>query len=156
MNEFVFDGRVAEAALAATDKRPPWDAYFMLIAQAVAQRSSCLRRKVGAVIVDSQHRPISFGYNGAPRGKPSCLKVGCLDLGDGRCTRTIHAEMNAFAFARQSCEGATLYSTCLPCWRCYSFAIQSGISRIVYAEDYHGPEVSLVLDDATILVEQLA
>ncbi len=60
-----------------TIQRPEWDLYFMMIAGVAASRSTCLRRRVGAVIVRDNHI-ISTGYNGAPKGLPHCGEVGCL------------------------------------------------------------------------------
>ena len=57
--------------------RPDWDSYFMMIAAVAATRGTCLRRKVGAVIVRDL-QIISTGYNGAPKGLPHCSEVGCL------------------------------------------------------------------------------
>ena len=65
--------------------RPGWDDYFLGIAEAVAARADCTRRRVGAVIVDTDHRIISAGYNGAPPGKPGCLS-------DGACPRGRHMQ----------------------------------------------------------------
>lgn len=63
---------------AGTDTRPSWDEYFMQMAELTAQRSTCLRRKVGAVIVKDKHI-IATGYNGAPRGLRHCGDLGgCL------------------------------------------------------------------------------
>lgn len=75
--------------------RPDWDTYFLGIAKAVAARADCTRRRIGAVIVDADHRIISAGYNGAPPGKPGCLSEGACPRGrhfyapeytDGWCT----------------------------------------------------------------------
>ncbi|NOQ95819.1 MAG: cytidine deaminase, partial [Desulfobacterales bacterium] len=57
--------------------RPSWPEYFMSIAQLVATRSTCLRRKVGAVLVKDK-RVIATGYNGAPTGVKHCEETGCL------------------------------------------------------------------------------
>ena len=78
--------------------RPDWDIYFKGIARAVAQRASCPRAKVGAVIVSSDNRILSTGYNGAPKGDRDCLTYGCVMV-DGHCQRAIHAEVNAVAYA---------------------------------------------------------
>lgn len=64
-----------------TRKRPDWDTYFLGIAEAVAQRADCTRRLVGAVIVDSDHRIVSTGYNGAPVHAPGCLSSGACPRG---------------------------------------------------------------------------
>jgi len=57
--------------------RPSWDEYFMRITHMVAERSTCLRRHVGAVLV-LERRILATGYNGAPHGVPHCEDVGCL------------------------------------------------------------------------------
>ena len=57
--------------------RQSWDYYFMTIAKDVAERSTCPRAAVGAVIV-KEHHILSTGYNGAPAGEPHCTDVGCL------------------------------------------------------------------------------
>src|ERR1700675_2217082 len=87
-------------------QRPSWDQYFMTITRQVAERSTCTRAKVGAVIVRDRSI-LATGYNGAPAGLPHCLDVGCLVYksqtpnGDfeENCFRTIHAEINAIAQA---------------------------------------------------------
>ena len=57
--------------------RPDWDTYYLSIAREVATRADCTRARHGAVIVDTDHRPVSFGYNGAPSGHPGCLEGAC-------------------------------------------------------------------------------
>lgn len=57
--------------------RPDWDTYFLSIARAVAARADCTRRRIGAVVVDEDHRILATGYNGSPPGGPSCLKGEC-------------------------------------------------------------------------------
>ena len=58
-------------------ERPDWDEYFMKVARLVSSRSTCLRRKVGAVLV-KERRILATGYNGAPGGLPHCEETGCL------------------------------------------------------------------------------
>lgn len=89
--------------------RPDWPAYFTAVAEAVAQRASCPRAKVGAVIVSGDNRILATGYNGAPSGEPHCLDIGC-DMEDGHCQRAIHAEVNAVTHAGgSSLKGSRLY-----------------------------------------------
>lgn len=126
--------------------RIDWDTYFMRIAQLVAERSTCLRAKVGAVIVRDRSI-ISTGYNGAPSGMPHCLEVGCLiyrsTTPDGtveeNCFRTIHAEINAIAQAAKhgnSIDGASIYVTATPCIHCLKVLINVGMKTIYYAKPY--------------------
>jgi dCMP deaminase len=93
-------------------QRPSWDEYFMGIAFAVAQRSTCDRAHVGAIIVRDK-RILTTGYNGAPRGLPHCTEVGHLMI-NNHCVRTLHAEQNAIiqaALHGVSVEGGTIYVT---------------------------------------------
>jgi dCMP deaminase len=126
-------------------KRPDWDSYFMSIADVVSTRSTCLRRKVGAVIVRDR-QIISTGYNGAPKGVPHCADVGCLreqlSIPPGErheMCRGSHAEINAIAQAAavgSSTAGATLYCTHEPCSFCAKAIINAGIVRLVFREPY--------------------
>lgn len=77
-----------------SDKRIPWDQYFMTQAALLSLRSTCNRLSVGATIVRDK-RIIAGGYNGSVAGDTHCIDEGCY-LVDGHCVRTIHAEMNAF------------------------------------------------------------
>ncbi|MBN2290098.1 MAG: cytidine deaminase, partial [Candidatus Glassbacteria bacterium] len=82
-------------------KRPSWDDYFLKMALLVAERSTCLRHHVGAVIVRDK-RVLATGYNGAAKGVADCLELGCLrdqrKIPSGtqhEVCRAIHAEQNA-------------------------------------------------------------
>ena len=115
------------------------DMVFMLTAAIMAQRATCHRGKVGAVLVRDR-RIISIGYNGPPSGMPHCIDVGCeIDENTGGCLRSIHAEANAILWAgRQgvATEGATLYTTDHPCLYCARIIHSAGITRVVYAREY--------------------
>jgi dCMP deaminase len=128
------------------EHRLDWDSYFMGIAQLVAERSTCLRAKIGAVIVRDRSI-IATGYNGSPSGMPHCLDAGCLiyrtTAPDGtveeNCFRTIHAEINAIAQAARhgnSIDGASIYITATPCIHCLKVLVNVGIKRIYYAKPY--------------------
>ncbi|MEA3489462.1 MAG: dCMP deaminase family protein [Candidatus Omnitrophota bacterium] len=128
-----------------TLKRPPWDEYFLNIAKFVATRSTCLRRKVGAVAVKNK-QILATGYNGAPTGITHCDKVGCLreelKVPSGQrheLCRALHAEQNAFLQAARhgvSLEGATLYVTTQPCSICAKMIINVGIKKIIIEGNY--------------------
>ena len=128
-------------------QRPDIDNYFMNIAILVSSRATCLRRKVGAVIVKGK-QIVSTGYNGAPQGLPHCLDIGCAREGIPSGERTelcrgAHAEQNAINFAARygiAIGGATIYSTHLPCSWCAKSIINSGIMRVVYLVDYPDPQ----------------
>jgi len=115
--------------------RKNWDLYFLDIAFQVANRSTCLRRAVGAVIVKDK-RIKGTGYNGSPAGLPHCLDDGCA-MHEGHCIRCIHAEPNAILECTpDERRGATLYCTDRPCPECQKLIITSGITKVVYARDY--------------------
>ena len=129
--------------------RPSWDQYFMLITRQVADRSTCNRAKVGAVIVRDKNI-LATGYNGAPAGLPHCIDVGCLiyesrtPSGDieENCFRTIHAEINAIAQAAKngaSIRDADIYITHTPCIHCFKVLINTGIKRVLYEKPYKLP-----------------
>jgi len=142
--------------------RPTWDQYFMTITRQVAERSTCLRAKVGAVIVRDKNI-LATGYNGAPAGLPHCTDVGCLiyrsttPSGDveENCFRCIHAEMNAIAQAAKngaSIRDAAVYVTHTPCIQCFKVLINTGIKRIVYDTPYklHTLDELLRFSDVTM------
>ncbi|MCD6319581.1 MAG: cytidine/deoxycytidylate deaminase family protein [Candidatus Desulfofervidaceae bacterium] len=125
--------------------RPSWDEYFMSIAYLVAGRSTCLRRKVGAVLVKNK-RILATGYNGAPSGLAHCLDIGCLrekmQIPSGErheLCRAVHAEQNCLCQAARygiPVEGAVIYCTNFPCVICAKMLINAGIKKIYYAEGY--------------------
>jgi dCMP deaminase len=132
-------------------EKPNWDEYFMSIAQVVATRSNCSRRKVAAVIV-KDNRIISTGYNGTPRGIKNCNEGGCprcnSDIpsgeGLGECLCS-HAEENAIvqaAYHGISVKGATLYTTFSPCLLCAKMIINGGIAEVKYLAAYSATEIS--------------
>ncbi|MDR3295153.1 MAG: cytidine/deoxycytidylate deaminase family protein [Clostridiales Family XIII bacterium] len=127
-------------------ERPSWDDYFMEMAEVTAKRSTCLRRKVGAVIVQDKHI-MAAGYNGAPQGIAHCdQRGGCLreKLGIPSGERhelcmALHAEQNAIVQAAalgQSIAGATMYITHQPCVICAKMIINGGIKKIIVKEGY--------------------
>lgn len=147
-----------------TDTRPSWDEYFMGITEMVAQRSTCLRRKVGAILVRDK-RIIATGYNGAPAKVSHCLDIGCLREQQGipsgerhELCRGLHAEQNAIIQAALhgfSVEGATLYCTNMPCSICSKMLINARIEKIYYKEGYADSLSSLLLAEAKVPVVQL-
>lgn len=117
--------------------RAGWNEYFMGIAHQAATRSTCLRKKVGAVIVRDK-TILSTGYNGSIRGLAHCEDVGCM-IEDGHCVATVHAEANAIIQAAKNgvaIDGAELYTSASPCWGCFKLIANSGIRRIYYGEFY--------------------
>jgi len=137
-------------------KRLPWDDYFMEVAELVSKRSTCLRKKVGAVIV-REKRIIATGYNGiCISGAPHCIDTGVCerDLQGvpsgtryevGRCT---HGEASAILQCARfgiSTEGATLYVNAQVCILCAKMIISAGISRVVCKKEPERPQDGIKL-----------
>ncbi len=150
------------SASASRDTRPSWDEYFLKITREVAQRSTCLRRQVGATLVLDKHI-LATGYNGAPKGLVHCTEIGCLrdklGIPSGErqeLCRGLHAEMNALLQAANlgiSMAGATLYTTSHPCVLCAKMLINCGVRRIVALSDYPDWLAKEMLQEAGVNVE---
>ena len=140
--------------------RPTWDEYFMEITELVSRRSTCLRRKVGAVIVKDK-RILTTGYNGAPKGLLHCLEIGCLreinKVSSGErqeLCRGLHAEQNAIVQAALhglSIKDSVLYCTTQPCVTCAKMIINSGIKMIIYKEKYPDELARKMLKEAGVV-----
>ena len=125
--------------------RPDWEIYFLKIAQLASTRSTCLRRRVGAVLVKDRNI-LATGYNGAPSGLPHCVDVGCLREKDNvpsgqrhELCRGLHAEQNAIIQAAShgvSIRGAVLFCTNFPCVICSKMLINAGVRVIHYEGGY--------------------
>lgn len=145
-------------------KRITWDEYFIQIAGLVSQRSTCLRRNVGALIVKGK-RILATGYNGAPSGLKHCIDVGCLrdklKIPSGErheLCRGLHAEQNAIIQASLygiSVEGSSIYVTNQPCIICAKMLINAGIKDIVIAQGYPDKMAADFLKQAKIKVRTI-
>lgn len=112
----------------------------MDIAFQVAERSTCPRLHVGAVLVKNR-RIKGTGYNGSPKGLAHCDEAGCF-MKQGHCIRTIHAEVNCLLEVPPiDREDATLYVTHMPCPECQKLIITCGIKRVVFCKEYI-PEIN--------------
>ncbi len=139
--------------------RPSWDEYFMKIAAQVSERSTCLRRQVGAILVKDK-RILATGYNGAPSGLRHCSEVGCLRESHGaesgekhELCRGLHAEQNAIIQAALhgiQIKGSIMYCTHQPCVLCAKMIVNGGIEKFKYLEGYPDPLAKEILDEAEI------
>ena len=137
----------------------------MSIAHMVANRSTCLRRHVGAVIV-KEKRILTTGYNGAPSGLAHCETVGCLrkegSIPSGtrhELCRGLHAEQNAILQAAHygiAISGSLLYCTNKPCVICAKMIINAGITEVFYGEGYNDPLADRLLAEANIPIQRFA
>ncbi len=143
-------------------KRPNWDEYFLKIAKLVSERSTCLRRRVGAILVKSK-KILATGYNGAPTGIIHCDKAGCirlkLNVPSGKrheLCRGLHAEQNSLLQAALhgiSVKDAILYSTIQPCIICAKMLINAGIKEIVTSGKYPDKMAAKFLKEAGVKVK---
>ncbi|OGW77223.1 MAG: cytidine deaminase [Omnitrophica bacterium RIFCSPLOWO2_02_FULL_45_16] len=143
------------------DSRPTWDEYFLDIANLVSKRSTCLRRRVGAVLVKDK-RILATGYNGAPSRITHCSVTGCLreklKIPSGErheLCRGLHGEQNAFlqaALHGTSLKGASLYCTTQPCIICAKMIINAGIKEIVIKRGYPDKMAREFLREAKVRV----
>lgn len=121
--------------------RPDIDHYFLGLAKLVSSRSTCRRRRVGAVAVSKEDYLLSTGYNGVPAGVVHCIDKPCLgvsyETGKGLdLCASIHAEVNAIAHCHNPQDIHTMYVTASPCMSCMKLIIATGCRRIVYSETY--------------------
>lgn len=136
----------------------------MNIAFLVAERSTCLRRRVGAVAVKDK-RILATGYNGAPSNVPHCEETGCLrerlNIPSGQrheICRGLHAEQNIIVQAAMhgvSIQGAAIYCTTQPCLICTKLLINTGIKEIYYAESYPDELAEAMMLEARVRYEKL-
>ncbi|MBF0818650.1 deoxycytidylate deaminase [Streptococcus acidominimus] len=118
------------------ETRLAWDEYFAAQALLIANRATCKRAKVGAVLV-KDNKVVATGYNGSVSGTEHCLDQECLVV-DGHCVRTLHAEVNAIlqGAERGIPKGFTAYVTHFPCLNCSKQLLQVGCTRVVYINEY--------------------
>lgn len=136
----------------------------MRIAHLVAERSTCLRRKVGAVAVRDK-RILATGYNGAPTNIAHCADVGCLREQMGipsgerhELCRALHAEQNVIcqcAVHGISMQGADIYCTTQPCLICAKMLINCQVKNIYFSEQYPDQLTETMLTEAGVNFELL-
>ena len=125
--------------MAETTKREDyisWDEYFMGVAMLSGMRSKDPNTQVGACIVSPEHKILSMGYNGFPKGCSDDVFPWCREGEDNKYFYTTHSELYAILNYRGgSLEGATIYVTLFPCNECAKALIQAGIREVVYDSD---------------------
>lgn len=121
--------------------RISYDEYYMRVARASAQRSTCGRRKVGCVLVDKRGHIVGTGYNGTARKEPHCWDEPCPGLGaeSGEALDecyAVHAEQNALLQCPDVDDIAEVFVTCSPCMHCMKMIKNTSAKRLVYEEVY--------------------
>ncbi len=145
------------------NSRPDWDEYFMSMVYLISRRSTCIRRRVGAVIV-KRNQILATGYNGVPSGIEHCCEQGgCLrqklSVPSGQrheLCRGLHAEQNAIIQAAvhgASIDDGILYCTTMPCIVCAKMLINAGIKKVVYSEGYKDELAIEMMNQANILIQ---
>ena len=126
--------------------RPTRDQIYLRMAELVAERSTCFRRKVGCVLVDSHGRVLATGYNGVASGRPHCNEgFPCagtsMTPGTGldKC-EALHAEQNAILLLHDPWTVETVYCTASPCVSCMKLLLGTSAKRIVCRELYPHPD----------------
>ena len=137
-----------------TYSRPDWDTYFLQIAHLASSRATCVRRRVGCVLVDSKNHIVSVGYNGVPSGFDHCTEVPCQGAlspsgADLDLCNAVHAEVNAFLHLTSQ-DILTAYLTVCPCVSCAKMICNSNVKRVVATEWYTQPEITGMLRKAEI------
>lgn len=144
--------------------RPSWEEYWMKIALESSTRSTCLRRKVGAVIV-RENRLLSMGYNQMPSGITHCEEIGCLrerlNVPSGQrheICRAVHAEQNAIIIAAKngaSINNSSIFVTASPCLICGKMIINAGINEVLFKEQYPDELTMEMFEEKGVKVKKL-
>ena len=123
-------------------RNPSFDDIYMNLADSLAQKSHCVKQKVGAVLTKDT-RIVSLGYNGPPAGTHNCDEVwpenGCARDRKGSCSLALHAEANAILYAAKNkvdMDGSTLYVTLSPCLPCARIIFSVGVKKVFYLKSY--------------------
>ena len=124
-----------------------WDEYFMGVAQLTGFRSKDPNTQVGSCIVSPDHKILSMGYNGLPRGCSDDEFPWEREAEDDLLTKypfVVHSELNAILnFRGSSLVGSTLYVSLFPCNECAKAIIQAGIRKVIFAENKYPDSVGV-------------
>lgn len=145
--------------------RLDWNTYFMEIAELASHRSTCLRRKVGAIAVRN-NRILAVGYNGSPSGTKHCSELGgCirqqLNIPSGErreLCRAVHAEQNLLiqaAIHGISLEGCDIYCNCSPCSDCFKTMISLKVRNAYFLERYPDELVKAFASEEEVLINMV-
>lgn len=129
--------------------RPSREDVNLYVARARARRGTCVRRKVGCVLVDKDDRTLSTGYNGPPAGARHCIDVPCpgatAPSGTGLdACEAIHAEANALLYCPDVRQIDTCYCTTSPCVSCVKLLLGTACQTIVFIDEYPHPEAEMM------------
>lgn len=122
-------------------QRPAHEETMLALSLVIAQRSTCRRRRVGAVLTDANGRVLAMGHNGVAKGQPHCTVVACPGSdqkpGEGlELCEALHAEQNALMFCQDIMKIHTCFTTTSPCVHCLKMLLNTSCERIVFLEEY--------------------
>jgi len=130
-------------------QREPKDVTFLRMAFEVAMQGTCIRRRVGCILVGQHSHVLATGFNGSPRGWPHCEDEPCAgaDMPSGQgleLCEAIHAEQNALIQCAKPMEVETVYCTASPCLHCVKLLLNTSCRRVVFLTGYaHGESEEL-------------
>ncbi len=141
-----------------------WDNYFLFFARIASMRSTCVRRKVGAILVRDKHI-LSTGYNGPPKDFMHCNVLGCKreqeNIPSGQqheFCRGVHAEQNSIiqaAYHGLAIKDSVLYCTHHPCVTCLKMLINAGINTIYYEHNYSDKLSTNIIGESQLKLIQI-
>ena len=123
------------------------DNVYMDMSKTLAKLSTCPRRDVGCMAVDSHGRIIGHGFNGMPRGWPHCTNVRCPAYENDATCYAIHAEINMLANCQDVLNIHTVYCSCQPCFNCAKALANTSIERLVYSDFIDDNESLIMLEE---------
>ena len=140
-----------------TNKEVSWIKHMMKLARLIAEKSPCVRRKVGCIVTNADHRIVSCGYNGNISGHPHCTKETCYryqnNIPSGQMPElcaAIHAEQNAIVSAAiqgVSLENSFIYVTTMPCITCMKMLLSVKPKWMFFESDYDIKNIQWILDN---------
>ena len=136
------------------EKRPNKFEYFLELAKVVAKRSTCHRRHVGCILVNSHSHIIATGYNGVPAGRVHCrdsqLCPGAKAESGSKLDEcyAIHAEQNALIQCKDTQDIEAAYITTSPCIHCVKMLLNTSCQRIIFPEEYPAPTAKKLWEEA--------
>ncbi|HIL25928.1 MAG TPA: dCMP deaminase family protein [Nitrospinaceae bacterium] len=150
--------KTEENSLTSFGSRPTADEYFMAMAMLVATRSTCTRRQVGCVLIDSNNNILATGYNGVVRGQPHCNEghpcPGAYSASgkDLDLCYAIHAEQNALIQCKDLTKVYACFCTTAPCVMCTKLFLNTTLTRMIYVESYPQSNISKSISKKTTIL----
>lgn len=119
--------------------------WGIAVADAIAVRSTCPRRAVGCILLDSSNRILATGYNGTPRGFANCITMPCAGASKHEIIKgvkpedaclAVHAEINALIHCKEPDSIRTVVSTLVPCFRCLKALLNTPMETLIVRDFY--------------------